>query len=263
MNKLAKFESLAGQWVEGTFGRLLGGRIQPLEVASAIARVMEDEQFTSDNGDQFAPNMYWVYLNPIDYAALRESQPNLPIDLATSLIDLAARGGLKMPDKPIVEILSEESIPKRHISVAAKYVAQDTAPIGETNEIDQEAIDSARDALKTAANSQCFLILEGRRHVTLTKPVITLGRALDNDIVVDDTRVSRHHAQLRVRQGHYILYDTGSSGGSRVNGELATEIMLRGGDVISLAGVEIIFGQDTPTPTQPSISISDTTPMQP
>jgi hypothetical protein len=263
MNKLAKFESLAGQWVEGTFGRLFGSRVQPLEVAGAIARAMEDEQFSADNGDQFAPNVYWVYLNPIDYAALRESQPSLPTDLAASLIELAERGGLKMPDKPIVEIRSEDSIPKRHISVAAKYVAQDTAPIGETSEIAQETLDSARDALKTAANSQCFLILEGRRHVILTKPVITLGRALDNDIVVDDTRVSRHHAQLRLRQGQYILYDTGSSGGSRVNGEPVAEVMLRGGDVISLAGAEIIFGQDSPTPTQPAVSSTDTTPMQP
>ena len=89
MNKLAKFESLAGQWVEGTFGRLLGGRLQPMEVATALARAMEDEQFTADNGDQFAPNIYWVYLNPIDYAALRDSQPDLPIDLARSLIALA------------------------------------------------------------------------------------------------------------------------------------------------------------------------------
>jgi hypothetical protein len=178
------------------------------------------------------------------------------------LIDLAERGGLKMPEKPVVEIRSEESIPKRHISVAAKYVTQDTAPIGETNEIAPEALDSARNALRTAANSQCFLILEGRRHVALTKPVITLGRALDNDIVVDDTRVSRHHAQLRLRQGQYILYDTGSSGGSWVNGEPVTEIMLRGGDVISLAGAEIIFGQDMPTPVQPPPSTTDTTPMQ-
>lgn len=262
MNKLAKFESLAGQWVEGTFGRLLGGHLQPMEVATALARAMEDEQFSADNGDQFAPNIYWVYLNPIDYAALRDSQPNLPIDLARSLIALAERGGLKLPEQPIVEIRSEESIPKRHISVAAKYAAQDTAPIGETNEIAATAVDSAREALKAAANSQCFLILEGRRHVVLTRPVITLGRALDNDVVLDDTRVSRHHAQLRMRQGNYILYDTGSSGGSSVNGELATEVLLRAGDVISLAGVEIIFGQDTPTPPEPSISTSDTTPMQ-
>ncbi len=262
MNKLAKFEALAGQWVEGTFGRLLGGRLQPMEVATALARAMEDEQFTADTGDQFAPNVYWVYLNQADYDALRQAQPTLPGDLASSLIDLAERGGLKMPDRPIVEIRSDPAIPARHISVAAKYVAQDTAPIGETDEIAQDALESARAVLKTAA-AHSFLILEGRRHVALSKPVITLGRALDNDIVLDDTRVSRHHAQLRIRQGQYILYDTGSSGGSRVNGVPVSEVLLCGGDVISLAGVEIIFGVDELSATQPASAPDDTPPMPP
>ncbi|HZY45206.1 MAG TPA: DUF3662 and FHA domain-containing protein [Anaerolineae bacterium] len=262
MNKLAKFESLAGQWVEGTFSRLLGGRLQPMEVATALARAMEDEQFTADTGDQFAPNVYWVYLNQADYAALRHTQPTLPSDLASSLIDLAERGGLKMPDRPIVEIRSDPAIPARHISVAAKYMAQDTAPISATDEIAQDALDLARSAPKTAM-THSFLILEGRRHVALSKPVITLGRALDNDIVLDDTRVSRHHAQLRIRQGQYILYDTGSSGGSSVNGGPVSEVLLRGGDVISLAGVEIIFGIDDFSATQPASAPDDTPPMQP
>jgi hypothetical protein len=258
LNKLARFESLAEQWVEGTFGRLFGGRIQPMEVASALAHAMEDEQFTNDNGDQFAPNVYWVYLNPADYESLRQSQPDLPIDLARSMIELAERAELRLSEQPIVEIRSSDEIPRRHISVAARYVAQDTAPISQTDEIAPETVDSIRKGLRTAANTRSFLILDGRRHVSLVKPVVTIGRALDNDVVLDDTRVSRHHAQLRLRQGQYVLYDTGSSGGTYVNGERISEVVLRGGDVIMLAGVQLIFGEDAPTPTQPPIASDDT-----
>jgi len=261
LNKIAKFEALAEQWVEGTFGRMFGSRLQPMEIAGALARAMEDNQFTSETGEKYAPNIYWVYLNPGDFEALRQSQPTLPNDLTQSLIDLAERAQLRMTDQPVVEIRSEESIPRKQVSVTAQYVAQDTAPVGQTAEIAPEAVEAARQTLRATVERHSFLILEGRRHVPLVKPVVTIGRALDNDIVLDDPRISRHHAQLRVRQGNYVLYDTGSSGGTIVNGDVVSEVMLQGGDVISLAGVQIIFGEDTPILAQPPVTAQDTPAM--
>ena len=261
MNKISKFEALAEQWVEGTFGRLLGGRLQPMQVAAALARAMEDNQFQADSGERFAPNVYWVYLNPGDYEALRASTPTLPEDLARSLLALAERENLRLSEQPIVEIRSEESIPRRQVSVAAQYVAQDTAPISQTAEIAPEAVDAIRQSLSVTSNVHSFLILEGRRHVPLVKPVVTLGRALDNDIVLDDARVSRRHAQLRIRHGRYVLYDTGSSGGTTVNDRSVTEVVLSAGDVIALAGAQIIFGEDTPTPPEPPVKEHDTLPF--
>jgi pSer/pThr/pTyr-binding forkhead associated (FHA) protein len=262
LNRIAKFEALAEQWVEGTFGRLLGGRLQPMQLAAALARAMEDHQFEAETGEQFAPNVYWLYLNPHDYEALRESTPALPEDLARSLMALAEREGLRLSEQPIVEIRSEESIPRRQVAVTAQYVAQDTAPISPTAEIAPEAAAAIRHSLATPSNVHSYLILEGRRHVPLVKPVVTLGRALDNDIVLDDARVSRHHAQLRLRQGRYVLYDTGSSGGTTVNDRSVSEVTLTAGDVIALAGAQIIFGEDTPTPPEPPVTQQDTLPLE-
>ncbi len=39
----------------------------------------------------------------------------------------------------------------------------------------------------------------------LGEPVINIGRALNNDIVLNDPTVSRYHAQLRWREGCYYL----------------------------------------------------------
>ncbi len=260
MGKLAKFETKAEQWIEGTFGRLFGGYLRPMEVASALARAMEDEQFVTATGEHFAPNIYWVYLHPDDYAALREAQPTLPADLARALIDLALHSDLRLPEQPVVEIRADERIPRKKISVAAQYTAQTTEPIGQTAEIAIAQI--ARQAGDNFSSLHSFLILEGRRHLALVKPVVTLGRALDNDVVIDDARVSRHHAQLRVRQGRYVLYDTGSSGGTFVNNQPVSEATLTAGDVISLAGAQIIFGEDAPTPPQPPVRLGDTMPLE-
>ncbi|MGH2593017.1 MAG: FhaA domain-containing protein [Anaerolineae bacterium] len=255
MNQLARFESLIEQLVEGTFGRLFSGTLQPMEVAHALARALEDYQVTDEQGRRFAPNVFWVYLHPADYDALRLAQPSLPEDLARSVDELAERADLLMPERPVVEIVAADQIPRARVSVAAQYVAQETTPIGPTQEI---AADEIRQAISNVQRIQSFLILDGKRHIPLNRPVMTLGRALDNDLVIDDTRVSRRHAQLRLRGGRYVLYDTGSSGGTAVNGEPMTEKMLQAGDVISLAGYAIVFGEDTPTSPEPLIALEDT-----
>ena len=107
-----------------------------------------------------------------------------------------------------------------------------------------------------------FLILDGRRHVNLLQPVVSVGRALDNDIILEDPRVSRHHAQLRRRYGRYVLYDLGSSGGTQINGYPVEECVLHSGDIISFTGVQIIYGEDPPTPISLPGS-GDTPPLTP
>ena len=255
MSTLAKFESIVERLVEGTFGRLFSGTLQPVEVGGALARALEEYQVIDEHGRHIAPNLFWVYLYPADYESLRALQPSLPEDLARSVGELAQLADLAMPEPPVVEIVASDQIPRGRVSVAAQYVAQETEPIGPTQEISQADI---RKAIAAAYRPPAFLILDGKRHVPLARPVVTLGRALDNDVVIDDGRVSRHHAQLRLRSERYVIYDTGSSGGTAVNGEPISERTLRGGDVISLAGYALVFGEDAPPPDEPPIKFEDT-----
>jgi pSer/pThr/pTyr-binding forkhead associated (FHA) protein len=72
-------------------------------------------------------------------------------------------------------------------------------------------------------------------------PLITIGRASDNDVIVDDAQVSRHHCQLKLQHGAYSFADLGSRNGSLVNGQPVTEIALGPGDVIRIGGTVIDF----------------------
>jgi pSer/pThr/pTyr-binding forkhead associated (FHA) protein len=56
----------------------------------------------------------------------------------------------------------------------------------------------------TQAAARWFLVV-GERRLRLGEPVISLGRALDNDVILNDPTVSRYHAQLRWRDNHYYL----------------------------------------------------------
>lgn len=93
-----------------------------------------------------------------------------------------------------------------------------------------------------------FFVMEAGKTFPLLEAVINIGRMLDNHLVLDDLRVSRHHARLRAVQGHFVLADLDSTGGIFVNGRRVTETILYPHDTISLGGVLLTFQQDEPLP---------------
>ncbi len=69
-------------------------------------------------------------------------------------------------------------------------------------------------------------------------PSVTIGRIAGNDIVIDDSQVSRHHASLTLEAGQWVLRDLGSTNGSTVNGQrIESPCVVREGDVIGLGDV--------------------------
>lgn len=63
---------------------------------------------------------------------------------------------------------------------------------------------------------------------------LRVGRARDNELVLADERVSRHHGQLTARRGVLVYADLDSTNGSFVNGTRVHEIVLGSGDVVRL-----------------------------
>ena len=252
MNKIERFEALAERLVEGTFIRLFAGRLRPLEVVTHLVRAMEDHQALSPDGIPQAPTHYWVYLNPDDCVALATERQALEIELAHDVTELAAQSGLEIQVTPSVRLLPDENVAAHQVRVDARWMPGEAS--GEvkeesTREMEpDEDKDEVEDESAAIPPGRPFLIIQGQRHVNLVHPVVSVGRSLDNDIIVDDPRVSRRHAQLRRRYGRYVLYDLSSSGGTKINGYPIEECVLHSGDVISFAGVQVIYGEDPPTP---------------
>ncbi len=67
-----------------------------------------------------------------------------------------------------------------------------------------------------------------------------LGARDDNDIVIDQQDVSRHHAILRVSGGTFHITDLKSKNGSFINGNRAEEALFRAGDLLSLSSARLI-----------------------
>ncbi|OII59699.1 FHA domain-containing protein [Streptomyces sp. CC53] len=78
---------------------------------------------------------------------------------------------------------------------------------------------------------------------------VTLGRHSGNSVVVPGANVSRFHAEVR-REGHgFVLYDRGSSNGTRVNGERVTSRELEPGDLVAIGGETFRFEAADPLET--------------
>jgi pSer/pThr/pTyr-binding forkhead associated (FHA) protein len=81
----------------------------------------------------------------------------------------------------------------------------------------------------------------------LSKTTVTLGRAMTNDIILNENRISRSHARLECSPRGCELIDLGSSNGTLLNGERVEKAWLGSGDRIKIGGLELRYEIDQPT----------------
>lgn len=236
--RFSRFEEHIERLVEGSFSRLFAGHLHPREIAVQLARAMEDNAQVGDDGVAVAPHNYTVALHPADHDAILGQQPDLADTLAAELVDMARAAGLHMPSVPGVRVVPDDAVASHRASVRAN--------------VSGEAPDStqALEAIPPEPESEGALLNaslvsgEDHRVIPLDRDVINVGRSRENHVILDDTRVSRRHAQLRLRFGRYVLFDLDSRSGTIVNGQPVQEAILQHGDVISLGGVRLIYAED-------------------
>jgi hypothetical protein len=253
---LSRFEDHIQHLIEGGFARLFAGRLHPRDVAVQLARAMEDRARETDEGEKMAPDIYVVRLNAEDHSAILKAQPDLASALAEELVELARIGGLVFATYPEVKLLADESVEEHRVSVVAysRGSRGDTTDSMPISGLDAEA----------GRGPDAVLILNGSQYVPLDRPIMNLGRHRDNQIIIEDSRVSRHHAQIRLRFGRFVLFDLDSSGGTMVNGHIVKEAVLQPGDVVALAGVNLIYVENSPGDDPPDEGVqTGTQPFSP
>lgn len=222
--------------VEGSVARLFRSPVQPAEIAKRLERAMETQQTISVRR-VIVPNIYRAFLNPQDFAAFGPIRGEMEREMSTYLAELAQERGFTMLEHPRVELASDASVPRHTIQVVAETAsAGPTADAGHTQVFQPPAAPAAQ------ARTRLLLATGSGTHVIpLESTQITIGRGLNNDVILEDTRVSRHHAQLRYRARRFWVTDLGSTNGTYVNGEPVQEQALRDGDTLSLGGLELTF----------------------
>src|SRR5690349_17742676 len=89
-----------------------------------------------------------------------------------------------------------------------------------------------------------YLAIEDAGEVVLmavNAEVVRVGRSPANDIVLDDSSVSRRHALLTVRGEATVILDDRSLNGIQVNGTRVSEAALKDGDIVVLGHVTLRY----------------------
>src|SRR5260221_1230261 len=87
------------------------------------------------------------------------------------------------------------------------------------------------------------VVEEGTRaELEITRPVISIGRAVDNDVRLTSALVSRHHCRIEVgSEGSWVI-DLGSANGTSINGSKVTRRLLEAGDRVHVGAARIVLG---------------------
>ncbi len=103
------------------------------------------------------------------------------------------------------------------------------------------SVPAEQEAGAEAGAGQAALPSVDRRPTGLTQlhempaTALRIGRTPDNDLVLEDLEVSRHHAELRkTADGRYVIADVGSHNGTFVNGRRITSHLLTEDDIVGI-----------------------------
>lgn len=238
MSALSHFEQFMENLVEDSMARLFRSPIQPVEITKRLERAMESNQSISVRR-VIVPHSYRVFLNPNDLSAFSSRlRTEVEREMANYLSELATERHFTLLEHPKVTMAEEAAVPRHTIQVVVEAA--------DANASSATQVMSATHQMQ--ANSQAprraALLLEtdqGVHPIPLESTLMTIGRGLNNDVILEDTRVSRHHAQVQYKTRRFWLTDLKSTNGTYVNGERITEADLRNGDVVSLGGLELTF----------------------
>jgi hypothetical protein len=209
-----------------------------IHLAGQLIQALQDSWIVED-GMITSPNVFTIFLHP-DTIKIWENEKELLDTLSTDLQQSAEEAGLCFSTPPIIQFSATTALQEGDLRVTSSSFEPETHEKTAFIQVSSESLEEAQ----REKDSQNFLIINGVDIFPLDRSVINIGRNPENQIVLEDPRISRNHAQIRSVREHYVVFDLNSSGGTLVNGKRISQHTLMPGDVISLAGFPLIYGED-------------------
>jgi hypothetical protein len=215
------FERIVERGVAGIF-RL---RVQPAEIGRRLEHAMLDGRVTSV-GTSLAPNIYDVRLHPDDASSFVGWEDALCREMETWLAELAFARGLTTVGALQVRLVEDANVGRRSVRAEGRFARGAFPP--------RASIQSARQAPQPL---RLLPIGPGLPELALVSAPVSVGRSDDNDLVLPDPEVSRHHARLEPDGQGWRVVDLGSTNGTWVNGVRVNEEIITAGDEVAFGGV--------------------------
>jgi hypothetical protein len=241
----ARLEALIERVVDSSLVGLTGARLEPVEIAKRLARAMENGRIIGVSGP-IVPNGFVVRLSSADFAQYESVREALEKELQSYLASVARERHLNLLGAPVVRVEVEPSLRRHQFGVTARLEEPPPAATmaGHTERF---AAVAPAVAATPAPKPQIQVTItasgrDGSAPIRVDRARFAIGRALDNQLVIEDSRVSRYHAAVLIVDTACSIRDLESTNGTWVNGIRIREKRLLDGDVVSLGGTELRIG---------------------
>ena len=231
-----KIQALLEQNLVFLWQRHLDSQILALELARTL------EQSSSISGKQshrrIAPHQYKLIIHPQTAIEIKESMPELESHLSSQIIEIVKSLGMILVAPPELQLKEDHTIALGSVKITTEAVDFSSAETRQMTPLVKQDSD-------TMSIDNAYIIVNGDYHYSLSNPMVTIGRNINNDIIIENPDVSRSHAQIRLRLNKWVLYDTNSHLGTLLNNQQIKEQVLENGDVISIGSTTLIFVSTT------------------
>jgi hypothetical protein len=282
MNPLRTLENMIAGLVEGSFGRVFKAEVRPMELARKLAREMDENKTTSvsrvyapnEYSVWLSPRDRARY-EGVEHEVIDElcayllehargenlalaSRPHIVFHTDEQLqlgeFGIEARlvrtgeearesepsPSAPRPRKDSRAAPAEPASPPSSFGAVAPY--EEPGGVGNTMIFsNSERVRGAVEQTGARRRPKALLVVSGKRLLVPPRGA-EIGRSRDCDIVLDDSSISRRHAELRPEGSAWTIEDLGSTNGVRVNGiAIGGPRSLRTGDRIEIGSTEILF----------------------
>ncbi|GAA3669943.1 DUF3662 and FHA domain-containing protein [Nocardioides ginsengisoli] len=232
MGGLQRFEQRLEQAISGVFARTFRSAVQPVEIAAALQRELDNKAQVLSRQRRLVPNSFVVELSEGDLERLAPYDSTLASELELQLTEHAELQSYVFPGPIRIAFESADDLGTGRFRVRSQAEAAVTG--------------HSRRGTGRGAPQRTRAVLEvnGTQH-PLQAPGLVVGRGSEADLRINDPGVSRRHAEFLITTqpggatpgvGPVLVevHDMGSTNGIRVDGQKVARATLRDGSRVQI-----------------------------
>lgn len=221
MGGLQRFEQRLEELISGAFARAFRSAVQPVEIAAALQREVDNNAQILSRQRRLVPNNFHVELSPADMARLAPYDSALADELINQVRDHADQQGFVFPGTVTIEFEEKDDLTTGRFRVRSRAQAA----------VKGESMTDTQVRRATA-----YVEVNGTRHPLHASLVV--GRGTDADLRINDPGVSRRHIEFRAHaDGDRLqveVHDLGSTNGMLVNGQKMASALVDDGTEVKI-----------------------------
>lgn len=221
MGGLQRFEQRLESMISGVFARAFRSAVQPVEIAAALEREVDNNAQILSRDRRLVPNAFHVELSSSDLERLAPYDSTMARELSDSLKKHADNQAYVFPGPIHIDFEHAEDLTTGRFRIRSQAQASVTGTASETQ----------------VRRAHALLEVNGSRH-PLQPPGLVVGRGSEADLRINDPGISRRHAEFLITLGRdgedplIEVHDLGSTNGIRIDDRKVPRATLRDGSVV-------------------------------